>query len=156
MNSLGAVIPKQKEVVTAEPSKIQSTLNSKTIDEILAQDKNDLLLRSFVISLHEISQAEKDSDPSTWTQEETDAYQSGDYETFSRLRGYTEEEIKAYKRYQKLTQQVDEKYADPFSSGESASFGIVKAYDDVVGQDTTGAGQTTAGLKSNQVSAQEQ
>lgn len=154
MHSLGAVTPKQEEVITAEPAKIKSTLNNDTIDEILAQDKDDLLLRSFVISLHEISQAEKDSDPSTWTQEETDAYQSGDYETFSRLRGYTKSEIAAYKRYQNLTQRVDEKYAD--DSGESPSFGIVKAYDDVVGQDTTGAGQTTAGIKTNQVAAAEQ
>jgi hypothetical protein len=156
MHSLGAVTPKQEEIVTAEPTKIQSTLKPETIDEILAQDKDDLLLRSFVDSLHQISQAEKDSDPSTWTQEETDAYQSGDYEKFSRLRGYTEEEIKAYKRYQKLTQQVDKKYEDPFASGESISFGIVKAYDDVVGQDTTGAKQTTAGLNLNQVAASEQ
>jgi hypothetical protein len=154
MKSLGAVTPKQEEVVTAEPAKIQSTLKPKTIDEILAQDKDDLLLRSFVDSLHQISQAEKNSDPSTWTQEETDAYQSGDYEKFSRLRGYTESEIAAYKRYQNLTQRVDEKYAD--DSGESPSFGIVKAYDDVVSQDTTGAGQTTAGIKANQVAASEQ
>lgn len=157
MHSLGAVTPKQEEVVTAEPAKqtkIQSTLNNDTIDKILAQDKDDLLLRSFVISLHEISQAEKDSDPSTWTKEERDAYDSGDYETFSKLRGYTKPEIAAYKRFQKLTNQVDEKYAD--GSGESASFGIVKAYDDVVSQDTTGAGQTTAGIKANQVAASEQ
>lgn len=157
MHSLGAVTPKQEEVVTAEPAKqtkIQSTLNNDTIDKILAQDKDDLLLRSFVISLHEISQAEKDSDPSTWTKEERDAYDSGDYETFSKLRGYTKPEIAAYKRFQKLTNQVDEKYAD--GSGESASFGIVKAYDDVVSQDTTGAGQTTAGIKANQVAALEQ
>jgi hypothetical protein len=158
MHSLGAVTPKQEEVITAEPAKpakIQSTLNNDTIDEILAQDKDDLLLRSFVISLHEISQAEKDSDPSTWTKEERDAYDSGNYEEFSRLRGYTKSEIAAYRRYQNLTKQVDEKYANPFDPGESTSFGIVKAYDDVVGQDTTGAGQTTAGIKANQVAAAE-
>jgi len=136
-------LQEQTEPAKVKPAKIQSTLNPETIDEILAQDKDDLLLRSFVISLHEISQAEKDSDPSTWTKEERDAYDSGNYEEFSRLRGYTKSEIAAYRRYQNLTKQVDEKYANPFDPGESTSFGIVKAYDDVVGQDTTGAGQTT-------------
>jgi hypothetical protein len=43
--------------------------------------------------------AEKKSDPADWTDAERVAYNSGDYEEFSRLRGYTEEEIADYQKW---------------------------------------------------------
>ena len=44
--------------------------------------------------------AEKVSDPIDWTPEERAAYDAGDYEKFSRLRGYSDEEIADYQKYQ--------------------------------------------------------
>ena len=58
------------------------------------------------------TQAEKTSDPASWTPQERAAYDSGDYEKFSRLRGYTEEEIADFKKYQQLRQELTTKYGE--------------------------------------------
>lgn len=44
-------------------------------------------------------QAEKTSDPATWSPQEREAYDSGNYEKFSKLRGYTESEIADFKNF---------------------------------------------------------
>lgn len=58
------------------------------------------------------TQAEKTSDPSSWTPQEKAAYNRGDYEEFSRLRGYTENEIADFKKYQQVRQDLVNKYGD--------------------------------------------
>lgn len=51
--------------------------------------------------------AEKVSDPADWTAAERAAYDSGDTRKFSELRGYTEDEIAQFERYQEFTKGVD-------------------------------------------------
>lgn len=51
-----------------------------------------------------VAAAEKVSDPADWTPEMRAAYDAGDMETFSRLRGYTEEEIADF---QELMRRID-------------------------------------------------
>lgn len=53
-----------------------------------------------VLRLHkETSASEKQSDPDTWTSQEKAAYKSGNWKEFSRLRGYSEKEIKVFQEY---------------------------------------------------------
>ncbi len=67
------------------------------------------------------SSAEKFSDPSTWTAEEKAAYDSGDWKTFSKLRGYTDEEMADFNRWLELAGDgkgfnykfLDENHVDP-------------------------------------------
>lgn len=56
--------------------------------------------------------AEKVSDPAAWTQAETEAYASGDWVKFSRLRGYTEAEIHDFQQYVDLSDKLLEKYSE--------------------------------------------
>jgi hypothetical protein len=57
-----------------------------------------------------VMEADKTSDPKTWSKEERAAYNAGDYNKFSRLRGYTEGEIREFNLYQKLYDDVRSKY----------------------------------------------
>jgi hypothetical protein len=61
-------------------------------------------------------QAEKTSDPASWTPQERAAYNQGDYKTFSKLRGYTEEEIADFEKYQQLKQELINKYGDEITN----------------------------------------
>lgn len=56
------------------------------------------------------SAAEKQSDPATWTPEERAAYDSENWEEFSRLRGYTPEEIAQYREYTNLANELIKEY----------------------------------------------
>jgi hypothetical protein len=51
--------------------------------------------------------AEKVSDPADWSKAERAAYDSGNYEEFSRLRGYTKAEIDEWKQYQSYLKGTD-------------------------------------------------
>ena len=80
--------------------------------------------------------AEKESDPKEWSEELRNAYENEDYVTFSRLRGYTEEEIADFGQMMKLTDEVEETYGTP---GEDFTMSIhydVKmgeyTYDDII------------------------
>ena len=57
-----------------------------------------------------ISASEKESDPDTWTPHERNVFESGDWKEFSRLRGYSEEEIKVYQEYLDAVQEGTDKY----------------------------------------------
>jgi len=54
--------------------------------------------------------AEKVSDPSTWTTAQRAAYDAGDWRTFSSLRGYTPEEIAQFEKYMMLSERIAKKY----------------------------------------------
>lgn len=80
-----------------------------------------------------VSQKEKQSDPSTWTPEQTRLYQTGNWKAFSRSRGYTEDEINEYERFINAANAIDEKYGPGTAAGidydvntVSAKFGMLK------------------------------
>lgn len=87
-------------------------------DKTLGEDmRNDPLVARLVAYSALVFKNEKVSDPRTWTPEESAAYQQGS-EAFSKVRGYTDEQIQQYKTYQDLIRQVQEKY------GQDAIFDV--------------------------------
>ena len=62
-------------------------------------DKRGRFVSQFDELQERVLAAEKVSDPADWTDAQRAAYDSGDWETFSRLRGYTDEEIADYGAY---------------------------------------------------------
>jgi len=85
------------------------------LDTIGEPHRNDSLIINFLKKAEETSNSEKQSSPSSWSKEQIDAYDRGDWKEFSRLRGYTKEEIAAYDEFLTLLKQVDEKYGDNFA-----------------------------------------
>jgi hypothetical protein len=71
---------------------------------------SDPLLPRFQELARTTSAAEKESDPADWTPEERSAYDAGDWEKFSRLRGYTDSEISDFREYQTLAKALIAKY----------------------------------------------
>jgi len=65
----------------------------------------------------ETSKKEKTSDPSTWTNAETNAYNSGNLKRFSELRGYTKYEIDQFSQYMDAANE----YTLRFGEDETAS-----------------------------------
>jgi len=57
-----------------------------------------------------VAAKEKESNPEDWTPEENSAYESGDWKQFSKLRGYTEDEITEYQTYLDSVKEGQEKY----------------------------------------------
>lgn len=72
----------------------------------------DPKVAEYVAILDRTSRAEKVSDPDTWTCEQRDAYGRGDWREFSRLRGYTEDEINDFQLYLDLTYSLIAKYGE--------------------------------------------
>ena len=59
---------------------------------------------------NKVAAKEKDSNPKDWTPEERAAYDSGDWKKFSRLRGYTEDEITEFEAYLASIKEGQEKH----------------------------------------------
>ena len=99
-------------------------IDKKTLEEAVApwsdlpQEQQDLI-RRYAELTHETNASEKFSDPKTWTLEEKAAYERGDTTEFSRLRGYSKEDIAKYKEWQKTSDDVIKLL------GEDEAFGIV-------------------------------
>lgn len=72
----------------------------------------DPKVAEYVEILDRTSRAEKVSDPDNWTCEQRDAYDRGDWREFSRLRGYTEDEINDFQLYLDLTYSLIAKYGE--------------------------------------------
>ncbi|MEK0411876.1 MAG: hypothetical protein RJA03_389 [Pseudomonadota bacterium] len=97
-----------------------SSLSQNMIDEtkrIIEEAPDDVVIKDpdvieFLKYQDITRKAEKVSDPNTWTAEQKAAYASKDYETFSRLRGYSESEIADYNKYQKLYKIIEAKYGE--------------------------------------------
>lgn len=71
--------------------------------------------------------AEKESDPSSWSDAERLAWDKGDWKEFSRLRGYTPDEIEEFAQYLAVTEKLigvygldDVAYADGVIRGQLA------------------------------------
>lgn len=57
---------------------------------------------------------EKESSPDDWTPEQTELYGAGDWESFSRSRGYSDAEIDNFRRYMELALLLQARYDDVF------------------------------------------
>ena len=84
-------------------------------DDFFSEEQlTDPLIKQFVNMHLAVSKAEKDSDPDTWSDEMNAAYGS-DWKAFSRLRGYTEEEIGQFEKWIDTANAVTDKYGEDFS-----------------------------------------
>jgi len=70
---------------------------------------------SFLQRAWRASIEEKESDPDDWTPLERSAYANGDWQLFSRMRGYTEEEIANFGEFMRLAHLLDARYGDDFA-----------------------------------------
>lgn len=77
---------------------------------LLPEHRGDPLVVRFVELCDRTTRAEKVSDPADWTPAERAAYDSEDWEAFSRLRGYTDEEIADFRAYLELAAKLTAKY----------------------------------------------
>lgn len=89
------------------PQNIESVL-----DGLSGIDKSDPLIRRFIELDDATSRADTISSPDDWTPEQRCAYDSGDTSKFSRLRGYTEAEIKQFNEFMQAAHDVDAKYGN--------------------------------------------
>lgn len=64
----------------------------------------------YVLLSYQTSAAEIVSDPETWTAEQMQAYARDDWRAFSKLRGYTDEEIHAFDAYLELNRVLSDRY----------------------------------------------
>ena len=80
--------------------------------ELNEDHRNDPLVRKLIKAADTVDRAEKISDPDDWTPEQRKAYDDSDYELFSKLRGYTNKEIKQFKEFVSLVSEVDAKYGE--------------------------------------------
>ena len=107
------------ETLAAEPATLLKNAQ-KTASDVLSNDttfpedfRNDPLVHEYAALSASVTHNEKNSNPETWTQEESDAWESGDWKTFSKLRGYTENQIAEFERMLELDRQINEKYSNP-------------------------------------------
>lgn len=82
------------------------------IDELALKPEHraDPLIVRFAQLCDRTTRAEKVSNPADWTPAERAAYGSDDWETFSRLRGYTEGEIADFCAYLEVAAEVATRY----------------------------------------------
>ena len=130
-----AALQQQLQTQRVEPTTIKETPTpSRTYGETMKplvmedvldeKDIQDPLLVAFVNATDKISRAEKISDPKDWTKEQKEAWQRKDWETFSRLRGYTENEIADYKNFLSIYKEVEKKYGQDYAAGISYAYNI--------------------------------
>ena len=74
--------------------------------ELPGDMRGDPDVQRYIALLDKTMRAEKVSDPDDWTSEETAAYARGDYTGFSRLRGYSSEEIDDFQQYLDLCHRL--------------------------------------------------
>ena len=95
----------------------------KALADIYAGDQ---MFRDYLALWSRVSRAEKISCWSQWTTEQAAAYKAGDTLKFSRLRGYSEEEIEEFSQYIGRVHEVDAKYGEGFcASIEFSLAGLV-------------------------------
>lgn len=73
----------------------------------------DPAVREFLELTLLTSAQEKSSRPDDWTHEQRNAHDKGDWRLFSRLRGYTEEEIESFARYLGAVEKVEAAHGNP-------------------------------------------
>lgn len=105
---------KEEEPTSTTSSTYGESLGPLDKQEVLKHlsevERLDPDVHDFIELTDKVNRAEKVSDPSTWTDQERAAYESGDWKEFSKLRGYTEEEITNYDNLLKVQQRLQERY----------------------------------------------
>jgi len=105
-------LQKRQENLKYKP--VPSKGASPESESIKYEDKpgSDLeIWKQKILKLHkETSASEKESDPDTWTPQEKAAWKSEDWKEFSRLRGYSEKEIKVFQEYLDTVQEGVDKH----------------------------------------------
>jgi hypothetical protein len=77
---------------------------------LAAEHRRDPLVLRFIELDDRTSRAEMISDPDAWSEDERAAYRAGDWQTFSRLRGYTTSEIADFADFLQAAGEIDAKY----------------------------------------------
>lgn len=86
------------------------------IAEWLTEDqRSDPAVLEFLQRAYRAGAEEKQSDPDDWSDEERAAHRCGDWKGFSRLRGYTEEEIANFGEFMRLAHLLEARYGDDFA-----------------------------------------
>lgn len=93
----------------------------KVKSELTPEELNDPLVIEYLQITDKVDRAEKISDPSTWTEKETELYMRGDWKGFSKERGYSQAEIDDFEKYINLGQEIDKKYKDIYPEADAAS-----------------------------------
>lgn len=75
-----------------------------------AEHRSDPLVILFIELCDRTTRAEKVSNAADWTSAERAAYESDDWEAFSRLRGYTDGEIADFRAYLEAAADVADRY----------------------------------------------
>jgi hypothetical protein len=103
-----------------------------------ASVETDPKAKQFAELIRKVSAAEKYSRPEDWTPQERAAWDRS-WEEFSRVRGYSEQEIADYKKYMELAKEMRSKYGDDvvhefdmlITKGEHPDFPDIKGSVDV-------------------------
>jgi hypothetical protein len=86
---------------------------------LTSEHRHDPLVLRFIELDDRTSRAEMISDPDDWTPEQKAAYKAEDYALFSRLRGYSAEEIADHADFVRMAHEIDEKYGPDTAAGIS-------------------------------------
>jgi len=86
---------------------------------LIDEHRQDPLVVRFIELDDRTSRAEMISDPDDWTPEQNAAYRAGDWVSFSRLRGYSDQEIADFADFIRMAHQIDEKYGPDTAAGLS-------------------------------------
>ncbi|MDK6079486.1 hypothetical protein [Massilia varians] len=78
--------------------------------QLLPEHRADPLLLRFIELVDRTGRAEMVSDPDNWSAEQRAAYHAGDWATFSRLRGYTQQEIADFADFLTADKEIEQKY----------------------------------------------
>lgn len=73
---------------------------------------SDPLVKEFIAALDRVHRAEKVSSWAQWTPSQAAAWADQNHRLFSRLRGYSDDEIAEFEQYLALAQQIDAKYGE--------------------------------------------
>lgn len=111
-------------------------LNRKQVLSILnKQQAADSRVKDFIALTDKTMRAERISDPATWSQGERDAHESGDANLFSKLRGYSDEEISAFNQMMQASREVAFKYGDVFAQALSREIGDANGYNKIAARE---------------------
>jgi hypothetical protein len=129
-------IEKLEEIIHAKdyddlPDKIIDIGESKELNSLIEMALNTFDVNKFRELTKTIYAHEKDGFWSDWTKEQQDLYMSGDWEVFSRSRGYTEDEISDLRDWIKMLEDGEKNGFNPLEmirdlSIEQASKNIKK------------------------------
>jgi hypothetical protein len=78
--------------------------------QLLPEHRADPLLLRFIELADRTGRAEMISDPEDWSDEQRAAYRAGDWAAFSRLRGYTRQEIADFAAFLTAAGEIEQKY----------------------------------------------